>query len=137
MYKSITNKNTFKKIPKRKLRWDREGIDKKLLIRYEDKIITNLKQEWVKIERGAKYEEIIRRTQETGMKVGGAILSLLLIGGVLTISAVAPNIFGAIGRFSKQRSFFRKKEFCKTKNYLSSQEYVKFLPTKEGGVYQM
>jgi len=99
-------------------------------------LIQKLQLEWEEIEKRAKREQIITKAKTSGMIIGKAILCLLIMGGVLTVAAVAPNMFAAFGRLTKNRrthrGFFEKKEFYKTKNYLLRQNYIHFIPQDVG-----
>jgi|GEM_PF-286956 len=101
-----------------------------------DFLIHKLQSEWEEIEKRAKREQIIARAKTGGMIMGKAILCLLIMSGVLTVAAVAPNMFAAFGRLTKNRrihrAFFEKKEFYKTKNYLLKQNYIRFIPQDDG-----
>ncbi len=116
-------------------RKSRKLINKVALQKYENYFINELTEEWRKIEHQAKKEEVIRKTREVGMKIGRVILALALIGGVLAVGAVAPNVFGVVGRRVKRRGFFGRREFLRTKDYLRKQGYIELLPTKKEGEY--
>ena len=99
-------------------------------------LIEKLQAEWENIEKQAKREQMIAKAKIGGMVMGKAILCLLMMGGILTIIAVAPNMFAAFGRLAKgrqiRRGFFDKKTFHKTKNYLLRQNYIHFSQQNDG-----
>jgi len=101
-----------------------------------DFLIQKLQSEWKEIEKQAKREQVIARAKTGGMIMGKTILSLLIITGVLTVAAVAPNMFAAFGRLTKNRrthrAFFEKEKFYKIKNYLLKQNYIRFIPQDDG-----
>jgi phenylacetic acid degradation operon negative regulatory protein len=80
---------------------------------------------------------VVRKAKEAGMRMGKTILLLALLGGIVTVGVVAPNMFGAIGRIGSRRGFFRRREFLRTKDYLCKRGYIKLLPTKHEGEYTL
>lgn len=88
-------------------------------------IVRLLQEEWDRIERTAKREELVRRAKAGARFTGELFLTLLMVGGVLTVAAVAPNLFGAYAKLSGRRNFFAKKQLRTAKNYLQRCGYIK------------
>ena len=97
---------------------------KKKIVEYREFFVERLGREWDAIERGAHREELVRRARISGMVAGKALLVLLLLGGVVTVGAVAPNMFAAVGRIGGRKGFFRKKEFRAASHYLRNKGYI-------------
>lgn len=105
-----------------------ENKFKSALFRNQDLIIKHLKEEWKESEeafaRQKKKEQLIELAKNVGVAVGKGLLVSLLIGGVLTIAAVAPNIFSAVGRSVNRRRYFDKKQFNKEKRYFKRYKLI-------------
>lgn len=63
--------------------------------------------------------------KNVGVTTGKGLLTLLLVGGVLTVAVVAPNVFSAFGHLAKIRRYFDKKQFNKEKQYFKKQGLIK------------
>lgn len=98
------------------------------LVQHKEFLLEKLKEEWEQIQKEAKREHIVRQVKEVGQAVlattAKTILALTVIGGVLIVASIAPNVFGAAGRLRKKGYFFNKKDFNKAKHYLRRQEYI-------------
>lgn len=114
--------------------------------KYEKKLINNLltekefliersRLEWNEIEKlikkEARHKKLMDFTKTTVSILCKTILIFLLVGGVLTVAAIAPNVFVAYGRSSKQRRYFNKSKFKQSINYLKRQKYIQ-IKKKEG-----
>jgi hypothetical protein len=122
-YNFINNDKNQKmtKINKRK-------YDKKLkprLFANKEFLINQLNHDWSKLQKDAKREQLLRYAKDSAMAIGKTMLGLLAIAGVLSIAAVAPNVFGAFGRLTKQTTFFNKTRFNQDKNYLKNTALLK------------
>lgn len=101
----------------------------KLLARIEESdefLIARLKKEWNEAERAAKRADLIQQVKHGVATTGKMLLVLALIGGVCTIAAVAPNVFGAVGRIARYRRFFDKIQFRRSTYYLKRRGYIGF-----------
>ena len=91
------------------------------LLKNQNLIIEYLKQEWKEadktFERQKRKDQLVQFAKNVGIISGKSLLTLLLIGGVLTVAAVAPNIFAVFGRSIGRRRYFRKDKFNKNKYY--------------------
>ncbi len=98
------------------------------LLRNRDLILEYAKQEWEEADkifkRRKRKDQLIQIAKNVGAISGKGLLTLLLIGGVLTVAAIAPNIFMAYGRFTKRRHYFKKDIFNKNKYYFKRQNLV-------------
>ena len=98
-------------------------------------LIENLKQEWREIEKQATREDkntqLVKLAKDSGVVVGKTFLALLAVGGVLTVAAVAPNIFSAFGRSMNHKKFFNKKRLNQDKQYLKRLGYIKIKKIEE------
>ena len=107
------------------------------IIKHKQVLMEQLREEWERIEKESRRQETVRRIKEvskqTGMVLGKTILVLAGIAGVLTVVAVAPNMFGAVGRSTKRRYFFNKSSFNKTKHYLKRRGLVEIDKEKDSG----
>lgn len=101
------------------------------LVENKEFLIKNLQEEWDHIQKTAKREVLIRRAKEGGMAMSKMFLALIAAGGIITIAAVAPNVFGAYGRLTKRRGFFDKNQFNKSKKYLLKQKYIRVVSRAE------
>ncbi len=97
---------------------------KKQLMRRRDFLITRMGKEWDVIQRSARREQILRKAQEAGGAATRYLMTLLLVGGVITVVALAPNIFGAMGHIARRKGFFGRKGFFDAKNYLRKRKYI-------------
>ncbi len=104
----------------------------KILFREQDFWLEELRKEWEEIQRGAKREELIRRTKEAGFMMTKTILVLAAFAGVLTVAVVAPNIFAAFGRIKGRRGFFDKQEFNRATAYLRKKKLIKMEKAADG-----
>ncbi|MEK7593220.1 MAG: hypothetical protein AAB464_00680 [Patescibacteria group bacterium] len=104
-----------------KIKKNRENKLKFAVYKNKDLIIERLKEEWKEAEeilaRQKRKEQLIELAKSAGVAAGKGLLTLLLVGGVMTVAAIAPNIFSAIGRSIKSRRCFDKKQFNKEKRY--------------------
>lgn len=95
---------------------------KSVICKNQDLIIGRLKEEWQEAEavfaRQKRKKQLFDLAKNAGIVAGKGLLTLLLVGGVLTVAAMAPNIFSAFGRSVKNRRYFDKKQFNKEKRYL-------------------
>ena len=104
-------------------------------------LIDNLKTEWEEslkiINKKERAEKNIEMAKKSGIALGKIIISLALIGGILTVATVAPNVFSAFGKIintnKKYKTFFNKKEFEKTTKYLKRYKYIKIVKKKGDG----
>ncbi len=87
-------------------------------------LIPRMQQEWKTIEREAKRERLVARAKDVGAMIGKVLLGAVVVGGVLTVAAIAPNLFGAIGKMQHQGIFFHKDAFLRSKNYLRRHGFV-------------
>ena len=95
----------------------RENKFKSALLKNQGLIIAQLKNEWQESEKAlakeARKKQLIKFAKDASIIAGKSMLAFLAIGGVLTVAAVAPNIFAAYGKITKQRRYFKKDEFNK------------------------
>ena len=96
-------------------------------------LVEQLSREWGEIQKSAKKEELVRRVKAGGVIAAKSILTLLFIGGAITVMAVAPNLFAAVGRISGQRGFFDKRAFRRATTYLRSKKYVTVRENSDDG----
>lgn len=99
---------------------------------HKEFLIENLKKEWDEIQKTAKREQLVRQAKAGAGVMAEILLGLLVVAGVLTVAAVAPNIFVAFNRTTGRRSFFEKKNFNRAKRYLLRQNYARLKFEKDG-----
>ena len=87
-----------------------KALQNQALLAKEDVIIQCLAREWEVAEREMKKHELRQKAKVYGKEVVKILLKLLVISGVITIGAIAPNIFAAFGRLNEQRRFFEKSD---------------------------
>lgn len=107
----------------------RQNYRKKLvtrLIRKPDALLEQLRREWDEMRRCARHESIVRAAVDGGIKVMRPLLALLAIGGVVTIAAVAPNVFAAVGKIGRRRLFMNEKDFRRCRYYFSRRNLAQF-----------
>lgn len=89
-------------------------------------LLAQLQKDWDELQRGARKEELVRRAKEGGEQIGKILLTLLAVGGAITIAAVAPNIFAAVGKSRREQWFFNEDDFRRCRNYFVKQGYASF-----------
>jgi len=89
-------------------------------------LIETLRKEWEEIERSVKKHEMKQGAKIVGRHLTKALLTLLIIGGTLTVAAIAPNILAAFGKTLGQRRFFQKSNLKKSLYNAKRQSYIKF-----------
>jgi len=94
------------------------------LNRHQDFLIERLAQEWDTIQKTAKREELVRRTKDVGLVAGKTLLTLLVIGGVMSVVALSPNLFTVYGRFARRRTFFQKRSWQDATRYLRQKKFI-------------
>ena len=108
----------------------REYKLKKAILDNREAIAVQLRNEWKEAEetfaRQKRKEQLIKFAKNTGVVSAKSLLALLFIGGVLTITAAAPNIFSAFGRLGNNRRYFKKEQFNKNRYYLKKHKLVEF-----------
>lgn len=118
-----------------KIKNKRENKFKTTLHKKQDLIIKHLRKEWEEAEnvldKQKKKEQLIELAKNVGIATGKGLLALALVGGVLTVAAMAPNVFSAFGRSGKNRRYFDKKQFNKDKKYLKRHNLIKIKEIKE------
>jgi DNA-binding transcriptional regulator PaaX len=106
------------------------------LTEHEDFLFEHLRKEWEEMQRAAekskRREKLLDMTKKSGAALGITLLTLIALGGVLTLAVVAPNIFTAVGRIDKYRGFFDKKRLRKSVYYLKERKYVTVREGKRG-----
>lgn len=110
----------------------RKNVLAKALIKEQDFLLEELRQEWDAIQRGAKREELVRHSKEAAITMAKSLLVLAAISGVVVVAAVAPNIFAALGKIGGRRRFFDKQQFGRAVTHLQKQHLVITQKT-EGG----
>ncbi len=101
----------------------REYKLRKALSDRQDFLISRLKAEWSAAEPAARKEALVLQAKESALAVGKGILVLLAVAGVITVAAVAPNVFAAFGKLGRRR-FYDEKQFRKTASYLKGKGFV-------------
>lgn len=89
-------------------------------------LLQQLRDDWDRLQREARKEELIRRAKEGGQQIGKILLTLLAVGGAVTVAAIAPNVFAAVGKSRRQKWFFNQDDFQRCRHYLSKQGYARF-----------
>ncbi len=89
-------------------------------------LLERLKEEWEEAERAVKKHELIERAIKGAFDFSEDLLKILAIGGVVTVMAVAPNTFAAIGQLRRYRRFFKDINAPKEINRYSSKGYVTY-----------
>ena len=102
---------------------------------HRDFMIDRLRAEWDGHMRAARHKEIVENAKASGAVAVKALLTLLVVGGVLTVSAIAPNMFSAVGHIAERKGFFEKKRFKASVKYLKTRKYVTI--AARGGGYEM
>ncbi len=110
----------------------REYKFRKALLDRQDFLISRLKEEWVAAEKAARKEKFVQQAKESALAIGKGILILIAVAGVVTVAAVAPNVFAAFGKFGRRR-FYEKKQFSKAAYYLKEKRFVKIEGDKKEG----
>ncbi|OGZ96430.1 MAG: hypothetical protein A2679_03725 [Candidatus Sungbacteria bacterium RIFCSPHIGHO2_01_FULL_54_26] len=100
-------------------------------------LLAHLKKEWEAIERATKKDRrksnLYDIAQKTGTNLGFALLGMVAVCGVLSVAAVAPNIFSAFSRFGKHRRYFDKKDLQRLMRYFRARKYLK-VAKNDGGM---
>ncbi len=108
-------------------------------------LIERLKQKWEEGIKAEKKHERVQNAKKAGLAVGSALLKLTLVAGAITIAAVAPGFFVAMGMMSKGKryhSYLAAEDFPQKLNRGSSNNYWRYekidentwrmVPTKKG-----
>ncbi len=95
-------------------------------------LIARLRQEWDAAERATKREDLIRQAKASAAVIAKGLLVLVAIAGVVTVAAVAPNLFAAVGRIKKRRRFYDKHQFQRAVRYLKKEKYIAVDRENEG-----
>ena len=98
---------------------------KKSLLIHQDFLVARLKNEWNQIQKAARREEIIAHSKMIGATVGRTVLALLVVGGVLTLAALTPNIFTLFGPLARRRGFFERTSLYASVRYLRKKKFIK------------
>lgn len=91
---------------------------------HEDFLVEALRKDWAEAERLAKRAELVRNLKACAKTTVKSLLVLMVLAGVVTVAAVAPNVFAAFGRAKKYRKFYNKEEFRESVRYLKSKKYI-------------
>lgn len=116
------------------------NYEKKLAMRlsadlsHRDFLIARLKSEWEQIQREAKREKLVAMAKGGAIVAGKTMLVLAASLGILTVAAVAPNLFAAFGKMTHNRGFFDKRNFNRAKATLKSRGYIKIQKPNKGDV---
>lgn len=94
------------------------------LSQYEGFFKEELQKEWETAERAAKRADLVKKLQQTSKEITKGLLILLLVAGVVTVAAVAPNIFAAFGRLGRHRRFYNRSDFRRTLGYMRDKKYI-------------
>ena len=118
-----------------KIKNKRENKFKITLYNKQGLLIKHLKEEWREAEEAfikqKKKERLIELAKNTGVVAGELLLGLLAAGGILTVAAIAPNVFSAFGHSFQKRRYFDKKQFNKDKKYLKRHNLIKIKKINE------
>lgn len=87
----------------------KKKIIKSRLIEREDFLIHRLKEEWSAAERSLKKHELIQEAKRAGVYLTKTMLKLLAIVGMITVAAIAPNMFVAFDKLNRHKKFFSAK----------------------------
>lgn len=101
-----------------------EKLNKRLLL-HKNFLMEELRKEWSEIEHAAKSHKFRKNMQEKQKRAADIILGLLILGGIVTVAAVAPNVFSAYGHTTRRRAFLNKEEFFNVKKYLKRHKLVR------------
>lgn len=101
---------------------------KKLLLANQKQLIEELRNEWAESEKAKIKRARRERAKEIALDSGRIILVLLLLGGVLAVAAVAPNIFTIFGRRGfggyGRKTYFDKRDLDKKIKYLKNKKLI-------------
>lgn len=106
----------------------KNNINKKLeksLLENRGFLLQTYKEEWENIQKHAKREELIRRAKEGAATTARALMGIALLGGILTVAAVAPNTFSAFSSMTRYRGYYDKKSFRKAGYYLKRRGFAR------------
>lgn len=102
-----------------------EHKTKKVLRTNSDFLVRRLREEWDATEKGARHEERMRRAKDSAKAVGRGLLALLVTSGFVTVMAVAPNMFAAVGKMKGRKRFAEKGPMREAVRRLQKSGYVK------------
>ncbi|MBI2623436.1 MAG: hypothetical protein HYW65_02565 [Candidatus Liptonbacteria bacterium] len=98
----------------------------------EELVIDHLRKEWEEAERATKRHEFVRKAERAGAAIGKSLLTFLLLTGIATIAAVAPNAFVALGRGGGFRRHLKVKNLPFELRRGSSQSYWRYRQIGDG-----
>jgi len=96
----------------------------KRIEKHEDMLRAYFIEEWDHVQKTAKKEALVRQAKDATFEVGKVLLKLLVVGGVCTITLVAPGVMIAYGTIEKRRRFFHAGETKKSIRYLKRCKYI-------------
>lgn len=87
-------------------------------------LIQRLKNDFENEEKSAKQKRAAQNAKIVMEATARGLLALCVVGGVLSVAVMAPNMMGVIGRAMNRSNFFRKEEFKKSVYYLKRRKCV-------------
>src|SRR3989344_899044 len=90
----------------------------------ESKFLEIIKQEWDVLQKQVKKERLVQEGKEAAFVTAKVLFAMLAVVGVCTIAAVAPNVFGMYGPFSRRRTYVNKKGTAEKLQYMKRCGYV-------------
>lgn len=100
-------------------------INNKQLSVNADIFLARAQKEWDTLQKTARREVMLQRAKNIGCTTASILLSLIALGGIITVATVAPNVFGAVGKSMKRTTFINKHDFYKNKDYLTKRGLLK------------
>ncbi|MDP3880845.1 MAG: hypothetical protein Q8Q32_01525 [bacterium] len=113
----------------RKSKKTKNHYTKRLTKEHEELIIRHLRKEWDRAEKSQKRHQQVQKAKQAGLEAGKVILALALVGGLVTIAAVAPNAFAAIGSMGERKRFISSSKLSGTIKSGSSKKYWQYKKT--------
>ncbi len=110
------------------------GRYKKLNKKEEEFLLQRLRQEWQSAERSEKLYKVAQNAKKGGIFLAKSLLAFASIAGILTIAAVAPNVFGAYGKMKKGQGsrLYERRVFKEELERLRHQGLVRARKTAQG-----
>lgn len=106
---------------------------KQLTAKQEEFLIKRLEKEWLDIELSAKRHELAEYAKRIGASAGKAILCTLLVAGIVTVAAVAPNVFAIFSPKNHSRRRYLKADHLSYElNKGSSKSWWRYKKTGDG-----
>ena len=97
----------------------------------KDFLLKRLSKKWVALHQNENMEKAMHVAKISAEVAAKSILVLLMLGGIVVVASVAPNLFSLLGSRGKRQFYLRRNEFLHGQNYLKKRKFAT-VKTEEG-----